>query len=161
MGLTFSSVNPYLISVALVFAVTLSLGTHVSAQEIEEKFESEIKDFIKEGTEQMIKSISEDIDIDSDNLLNTNDEEVERVVSTSKIWFDDLMRLFFSTKDVTEAGVEMIAPFDIAPILVFGVSVAISIAFVITIVKKLAWHIFIIILVVLGIGAIIIYFQFT
>ncbi len=153
--------NPYLISVALIFAITLSLGTHVYAQEIEEELESEIKDFIKDGTDQIIKSISEDIDIENDNLLNTNDEEVDRVVSTSKIWFDDLMRLFFSTKDVTEAGVEMIAPFDIAPILIFGVSVAISIAFVITIIKKLAWHIFVIILVVLGIGAIIVYFQFT
>jgi len=154
-------VNPYLISFAFVFAVTLSLGAHVYAQEIEEELESEIKDFIKEGTDQVIKSISEDIDIDNDNLLNTNEEEVQKVVSTSKVWFDDLMRLFFSTKDVTQAGVEMIAPFDIAPILIFAVSVAISIAFVITIIKKLAWHIFIIILVVLGIGAIIVYFQFT
>ena len=130
-------------------------------QEIEEQLEQEIKDFISEGTDEMVKSISEDIDVEGGNLLNTNDEEVQHAVSASKTWFEDLMRLFFSTKDVAHAGVELVAPFDISPILIFAVSVAISIAFAVTVMKKLAWHIFIIIIAILAIGAVLVYFQFT
>jgi hypothetical protein len=144
------------------FAVTLLLGTFMAPDanaQIEEQIQGEIKDFVSEQLDEGIDKLTSDIDFEDGNFLNTNEEETTALSDASKEWFKDLWQVLWSTKDVAHAGVEFASPFEINAIVISGISLVIAITFIVTIVKKMAWHIFIVILAVLAVGAIIVFFK--
>ena len=146
----------------LFFAVALLFGTFATPDanaQVEEQIQGEIKDFISEQLDDGIDKLTDDIDFEDGNFLNTNEDETTALSDASKEWFKDLWQVLWSTKDVAHAGVEFASPFEINAIVISGISLVIAITFIITVVKKMAWHIFIVILAVLAVGAIIVFFK--
>ncbi len=160
IGLIFISVFVLL----LFFAVAILFGTFAMPDanaQIEEQIQGEIKDFVSEQLDEGIDKLTGDIDFEDGNFLNTNEEETTALSDASKEWFKDLWQVLWSTKDVAHAGVEFASPFEINAIVISGISLVIAITFIVTIVKKMAWHIFIVILAVLAVGAIIVFFKLS
>ena len=146
--------------ILLIFAVVMLLfGFPEASAQFDDEIENEIKDFVEDQLDESFDKITEDIDFESGNILNTNEEETDALKDAGKTWFKDMWKVLWSTKDVAHAGVEFASPFEINAIVVSIVSGVIAISFFLTVIKKIAWHIFVTILVVLVVGALIVYFK--
>ncbi len=155
-NLLFAGLN--IIGAIVLLTFTVGMLPEAGAQ-IQEEIQNEIKDFVEDQLDESFDKITEDIDFESGNILNTNEEETEALKDAGKTWFKDMWKVLWSTKDVAHAGVEFASPFEINALVVSIVSGVIAISFFLTIIKKIAWHIFVTILVVLVVGALIVYFK--
>jgi len=144
------------ISFVVLFMIALVLSI---AHAFGQTQEDQIKDYVTEKASEAFDKMTEDIDFEKGNFLNTNQNETDTLFSSLQVWFDDIWKVLFSTRDVAEAGIKFVAPFEVNAMIIFGVSVVLAISFFFVIIKRMAWHIFIIILAVLAISAIIIFFK--
>ena len=117
-------------------------------------YEDEIRDLITEGAGQAFDSVSEGIDVSSDNPLNITQSEQSNFMDKAKNMFNAFVGLFFASKDFAGAGVEVVSPYPLAPIIVTVIGIAFALIFGISMMKKIGKHI--LFLVILGVAIVVI-----
>jgi len=133
------------LSLLFILSFWMVLDPFVFAQG---EIEDEIEDLITENAGELVDRLTEDLNFDQGNFLNTNEEETQALKESGKDVFNNLIDLAFSTKGMAKAGIEFLSPFEMSAILVSVIALAITIFFVISMVKAVGKHI--IIMVILG-----------
>ena len=165
----FIELNPFLhvdqhnkISIVLVItlaslSVWMAMDKFAHAQE--EDIQDQIEDFITENTGDLADQLTENLDFDKGNFLNTNEEESDALKEAGKTWLQDLINLSFSSKDVAKAGIVFLSPVEMSAILVAVISIAITVFFVLSLLKAIGKHIAVMVIIGLLLVGIFVWFR--
>jgi len=117
--------------------------------------EDEIGDIIVDETGELISKIVKDIDFGDENFLNATESETERMQESGLDVLRKSFELAFSVKELASAGVEFASPYPISPFIATIVGIAFAGLFLLSILKKVAKHI--LIMMVIGIGIVMVF----
>jgi len=145
--------------IALVsLSIWMGLDHFAHAQE-EDQIQQDIEDFITENTGDLADQLTDNLDFGKGNFLNTNEEETQALKDAGKSWFQDLIDLSFSSKDVAKAGIQFLSPFEMSAILVTVISIAITVFFILSLLKAIGKHVAIMVIMGLLIVGIFVWFR--
>jgi len=103
----------------------------------QEEFADDIVDQVTEGIEEGIKSIV----IPDDNLIDTDQEEVDNLAESTSAWLESFFDFGKKTHAVTEDAMAVGAPSWIDPILISFIAGAVVILVMWRVFKKVGIHI--------------------
>ena len=119
----------------------------------------QIEDLVETGIDTMLDRLTENIDLDEQNFLNATEEETEELHESGKNMISEVIDLFFASHDFATDTVNWLSPYEIEGFVVWIIAGAIAVFFALSIMKRIAIHIFVFIVVTLAIVAIAIYFY--
>lgn len=119
----------------------------------------QIEDLVDSGIDTMLDRLTENIDLDEQNFLNATEEETEELQESGKNMISEVIDLFFASHDFATDTVNWLSPYEIEGFVVWIIAGAIAVFFALSIMKRIAIHIFVFIVVTLAIVAIAIYFY--
>lgn len=119
------------------------------AQDLEE----EVAGVVTDGVGDLVDRLSDDIDFSDDNFLNVTKGETEDIKESGQEVMEDVISLFLSVKHFAKDGVKLISPYEISDFLLGIIAFAFAIVFILSIVKAIGKHIFIMLLIGLSIVA--------
>lgn len=119
----------------------------------------QIEDLVETGIDTMLDRLTENIDLDEQNFLNATEEETEELQESGKNMISEVIDLFFASHDFATDTVNWLSPYEIEGFVVWIIAGAIAVFFALSIMKRIAIHIFVFIVVTLAIVAIAIYFY--
>lgn len=113
--------------------------------------EDQAVDYFKNGTESIFSSLTKDINLDNENFLNTTDEESKNLQGSGKNLFFSFIDLFKNVKNFAKDAVLFVSPYQVNAFVVTLIAVGFSVLFILSILKKIGKHLFVLLLVGLGI----------
>jgi len=119
----------------------------------------QIDEFMDEGIDEVIDKITENLDFDQENFLNATEEETEALKESGKNMISEIFDLFFASHEFATDTVNFLSPYTIEGFIVWIIAGAIAVFFALSIMKRIAIHIFIFIVVTLVIVAILVFFY--
>ena len=137
----------------LLLLLLPTLASNVDAQE------DQINDLITGGVGDAFDSLTTGIDVGSDNPLNVTQQETTNFTDKAKNMFNAFVALFFASKDFAGAGVEVVSPYPLAPVIITVIGFAFAILFGISMAKKVAKHILFLIIIGVVIVVVIVAFK--
>lgn len=123
------------------------------AQELEE----EIAGMVGEGVGDLVDRLTDDIDFTDDNFLNVTEQEAEDIKVSGQDVMEVTIDLFLSVKDFAKDAVKLISPYEISDFLLGIIAFAFAIVFILSIVKAIGKHIFIMLMIGLSIVALFVF----
>jgi len=126
------------------------------AQEIEEQ----ISGIVSEGVGDLIDRLTDDINFNEDNFLNVTEEETEDIKTSGQDVMEETIDLFLSVKNFAKDGVRIISPYEMSDFLLGVIAFAFAIVFILSIVKAIGKHIFIMLMIGLSIVALFVFLGF-
>lgn len=115
--------------------------------------EDEVADVVTEGISGLVDRLSDDIDFSNDNFLNVTKQETEDIKDSGKLVMEDTISLFLSVKSFAKDGVKLISPYEISEFLLGIIAFAFAIVFILSILKAIGKHVFIMLMIGLSIVA--------
>ena len=126
----------------------------------QEQIGTDIDNLIEGSINQMTDEFTEKIDLSSGNPLNTTQEETQQVTESGKGMFFAILDLFRATHQFATSMVNFISPYPVQAIVLFLVAGAITVIAGLSLLKRLAIHVFILVLVVLVfIGLLVVFYY--
>jgi len=145
--------------IALVsLSIWMGMDKFAHAQE-EDQIQQDIEDFITENTGDLADQLTDNLNFGKGNFLNTNEEETQALKDAGKNWLQNLIDLSFSSKDVAKAGIQFLSPFEMSAILVTVISIAITVFFILSLLKAIGKHVAVMIIIGLLIVGIFVWFR--
>jgi hypothetical protein len=141
-------------------AVLLILFINTMPVFAQDQIGSDIDNLIEGGVNEVTNTFTENIDLSSGNPLNTTQQETEHVAESGKGLFFAIVDLFRAVHEFATSMINFLSPYPVQGIVLFLVAGAITIVTVLSLLKRLAIHVFILILVVLVIVAIFVVFYY-
>ena len=149
-----------IVTIIALLSLSIWMGVdHFAHAQEEDQILQDIEDFITENTGDLADQLTDNLDFNKGNFLNTNEEETQALKDAGKNWFQDLIDLSFSSKDVAKAGIEFLSPFEMSAILVTVISIAITVFFVLSLLKAIGKHIAVMVILGLLIVGIFVWLQ--
>ena len=122
-----------------------------------DELEDEIADAVGEGVGDLVDRLTDDIDFTEDNFLNVTEQETDDIKESGKDVMDETIDLFLSVKDFAKDGVKLISPYEISDFLLAVIAFAFAVVFILSIVKAIGKHIFIMLMIGLSIVALFVF----
>jgi len=117
------------------------------------ELEDEVAGVVTEGIGDLVDRLSDDIDFSDDNFLNVTEQETEDIKDSGKLVMEDTISLFLSVKEFAKDGVKLISPYEISEFLLGIIAFAFAIVFILSILKAIGKHVFIMLMIGLSIVA--------
>lgn len=136
--------------ILIMYVASLNL---VYAQELEE----EIADIVGEGVGDLVDRLTDDIDFTDENFLNVTEEEAEDIKDSGQDVMKETIDLFLSVKEFAKDGVRLISPYAISDFLLTIIAFAFAVVFILSIMKAIGKHIFIMLMIGLSIVALFVF----
>jgi len=136
--------------ILIMYVASLNLAY---AEEIEE----EIADVVQEGVGDLVDRLTDDIDFTDDNFLNVTEEEAEDIKDSGQDVMKETIDLFLSVKEFAKDGVRLISPYAISDFLLTIIAFAFAVVFILSIMKAIGKHIFIMLMIGLSIVALFVF----
>ncbi len=136
--------------ILIMYVASLNLAY---AQEIEE----EIADVVQEGVGDLVDRLTDDIDFTDENFLNVTEEEAEDIKDSGQDVMEETIDLFLSVKEFAKDGVRLISPYAISDFLLTIIAFAFAVVFILSIIKAIGKHIFIMLMIGLSIVALFVF----
>lgn len=118
-----------------------------------QQLEDEVAGVVTEGIGDLVDRLSDDIDFSDDNFLNVTEQETEDIKDSGKLVMEDTISLFLSVKTFAKDGVKLISPYEISDFLLGIIAFAFAIVFILSILKAIGKHVFIMLMIGLSIVA--------
>lgn len=118
-----------------------------------DELEEEVVVVVTDGVGDLVDRLSDDIDFSNDNFLNVTKGETEDIKNSGQEVLQDTISLFLSVKTFAKDGVKLISPYEISDFLLGVIAFAFAIVFILSIVKAIGKHIFIMLMIGLSIVA--------
>jgi len=122
-----------------------------------EELEDQIADVVGEGVGDLVDRLTDDIDFTDDNFLNVTEQEAEDIKVSGQDVMEVTIDLFLSVKDFAKDAVKLISPYEISDFLLGIIAFAFAIVFILSIVKAIGKHIFIMLMIGLSIVALFVF----
>jgi len=151
----FLCVNKTISGTIILIMYVASLNS-AYAQEIEEQ----ISGIVSEGVGDLIDRLTDDINFNQDNFLNVTEEETEDIKTSGQDVMEETIDLFLSVKNFAKDGVRIISPYEMSDFLLGVIAFAFAIVFILSIVKAIGKHIFIMLMIGLSIVALFVFLGF-
>ncbi len=151
----FLCVNKTISGTIILIMYVASLNS-VFAEEIEEQ----ISGIVSEGVGDLIDRLTDDINFNQDNFLNVTEEETEDIKTSGQDVMEETIDLFLSVKNFAKDGVRIISPYEMSDFLLGVIAFAFAIVFILSIVKAIGKHIFIMLMIGLSIVALFVFLGF-
>ncbi len=119
----------------------------------------QIEDIVESGVDSMLDKLTDNIDLTEENFLNATEDETEELTESGKNMISEIFDLFFASHHFATSTVNWLSPYEIEGFVVWIIAGAIAVFFALSIMKRIALHIFIFIVVTLVIVAIAVYFY--
>ncbi len=136
--------------ILIMYVASLNLAY---AQELEE----EIADIVGEGVGDLVDRLTDDIDFTDENFLNVTEEEAEDIKDSGQDVMKETIDLFLSVKEFAKDGVRLISPYAISDFLLTIIAFAFAVVFILSIMKAIGKHIFIMLMIGLSIVALFVF----
>jgi len=134
----------------ILYVASLNLA---HAQELED----EIADVVQEGVGDLVDRLTDDIDFTEDNFLNVTEDEAEDIKESGQDVMKETIDLFLSVKEFAKDGVRLISPYAISDFLITIIAFAFAVVFILSIIKAIGKHIFIMLMIGLSIVALFVF----
>lgn len=149
-----------IVTIIALLSLSIWMGVdHFAHAQEEDQILQDIEDFITENTGDLADQLTDNLNFGKGNFLNTNEEETQALKEAGKNWFQDLIDLSFSSKDVAKAGIQFLSPFEMSAILVTVISIAITVFFILSLLKAIGKHVAIMVIIGLLIVGIFVWLQ--
>ena len=122
-----------------------------------EELEDQIADVVGEGVGDLVDRLTDDIDFTDENFLNVTEQEAEDIKVSGQDVMEVTIDLFLSVKDFAKDAVKLISPYEISDFLLAIIAFAFAIVFILSIVKAIGKHIFIMLMIGLSIVALFVF----
>ncbi len=122
-----------------------------------DELEDEIADVVGEGVGDLVDRLTDDIDFTEDNFLKVTEQETEDIKGSGQDVMEETIDLFLSVKDFAKDAVKLISPYEISDFLLAIIAFAFAIVFILSIVKAIGKHIFIMLMIGLSIVALFVF----
>ena len=136
--------------ILIMYVASLNLAY---AQELED----EIADIVGEGVGDLVDRLTDDIDFTDENFLNVTEEEAEDIKDSGQDVMKETIDLFLSVKEFAKDGVRLISPYAISDFLLTIIAFAFAVVFILSIMKAIGKHIFIMLMIGLSIVALFVF----
>ncbi len=120
----------------------------------------QIEEFVEEGVETMIDEFVGELDFTDPNLLNATEDETEALKDSGLEMVGVGIDLLKISHGFSQDLIQFLSPVDVPEFVLFLVAGAIAFFIAISIIKRLAIHITIMVVVTLIIVAVLIYFYY-
>ena len=125
-----------------------------------DELEDEIAGAVGEGVGDLVDRLTDDIDFTDDNFLNVTEQETEDIKDSGQDVMQETIDLFLSVKDFAKDAVKLISPYEISDFLLAVIAFAFAVVFILSIVKAIGKHIFIMLMIGLSIVALFVFVLF-
>lgn len=119
----------------------------------------DIKNYITGGLSDIFKRLTGGIDYSQNNPLNTNEPEAMDLHKTGTDVISIIIDLFIAMKDFAISGINFLSPVELNTVLVLVIAITITGVFLLKLLKRIGWHIFVSILIGLGIVAVYVFWK--
>lgn len=123
----------------------------------QDQLEDEIADIVGEGVGDLVDRLTDDIDFTDENFLNVTEEEAEDIKDSGQDVMKETIDLFLSVKEFAKDGVRLISPYAISDFLLTIIAFAFAVVFILSIMKAIGKHIFIMLMIGLSIVALFVF----
>ena len=120
----------------------------------------QIEGFIEDGVETMVNEFTKDLDFSDPNLLNATKEETENLTDSGLEMIGSGIDLFKSSHHFAENLIQFLSPVHVDQFILFLVAGAIAIILGLSLLKRIAIHLLIFVVLSLVVVALIIYFYY-
>lgn len=120
----------------------------------------QLEGFIEEGIGTMVDEFTEDLDFSDPNLLNATEEETDNLKDSGMEVLGTGINLFKSSHHFAEHLIQFLSPVHVDQFILFIVAGAIAVIIGISVIKKMAMHILIFVVLSLSVVALAIYFYY-
>ena len=120
----------------------------------------QIEDFVEGGIETMVDEFTSDLDFSDPNMLNATESETEDLKDTGLEMVGSGIEMFKSSHHFAEALIQWLSPVHVDEFLLFLVAGAIAVIIAISLIKRIAIHLIIFVVITLLIIALLIYFYY-
>lgn len=159
MNLLYSQKKIDLFWLSMLFSMIILSNVLIPAF-AQEQVGNDLDNLIEGGVNQVTDKLTDNIDLSNGNPLNVTKEETEDVVESGKGLFFAVMDLFKATHEFASSMINLISPYPVQSLILILVAGAITVITALSLLKRLAIHVLIFIVVALVAVAIFALFYF-
>lgn len=119
-----------------------------------------IEDFVEGGIETLVDDFTENLDFSDPNMLNATEQETEALKESGLGFFEALVEMIKASHSMSESLINFLSPYPVPQFIVTMVAIAITIIIALGIVKRIAFHIVLLSVIVLLIVGLMVYFFY-
>jgi len=120
----------------------------------------QIEEFIEGGIETMVEEFTEDLDFSDPNLLNATEQETENLKDSGLEMVGTGIDLLKTSHGFAQDLIQFLSPVEVDEFILFLVAGAIAIIIAISLIKRIAIHIMIFVVITLLIIGLLIFFYY-
>lgn len=120
----------------------------------------EIEDFVEGGIEKIVDEFTQDLDFSDPNMLNATESETDDLKDSGLEMVGSGIDMFKSSHSFAEALIQWLSPVHVDEFVLFLVAGAIAVIIAISLIKRIAFHLVIFVVITLIIIALLIFFYY-
>lgn len=119
-----------------------------------------IEDFVEGGVETLVDDFTENLDFSDPNMLNATEHETEALKDSGLGFLGALIEMIKASHHLSEDLINFLSPYPVPQFIVTMVAIAITVIIALGIVKRIAFHIVLLSVIVLLIVGLMVYFFY-
>lgn len=120
----------------------------------------QIEEFIEGGIESMVDEFTEDLDFSDPNMLNATEQETENLKDSGLEMVGTGIELIKTSHGFAQDLIQFLSPVEVDEFLLFIVAGAIALIIAVSLLKRIAIHIMIFVVITLLIVGLLIFFYY-
>lgn len=120
----------------------------------------QIEGFIEDGIGTMVNEFTEELDFSDPNMLNATEEETENLTDSGLEMIGSGIEMFKTSHHFAENLIQFLSPVYVDQFILFLVAGAIAVIIGLSLIKRMAMHLLIFVVLSLVVVALIIYFYY-
>ncbi len=120
----------------------------------------EIEDFVEEGIASLVDDFTDDLDFSDPNLLNATEEETEELKDAGLEMIGSSIDLLKTAHHFATSLINFLSPYTIPDLIVWIIGGAIAVILLLSVLKRIAFHIVILTIITLLVVALLVYFYY-
>jgi len=120
----------------------------------------QIEEFVEQGLDTLIDEFTDELDFSDPNMLNATEEETEALKDSGLEMVGSGIDLLKSSHGFASDLIQFLSPVQVDELILFIVAGAIAVIIALSILKRIAFHIVVLVVITLVIVGLLIYFNF-
>ena len=120
----------------------------------------EVENFIEGGIETMVDEFTDDLDFSNPNMLNATEEETEKLKDSGLEMVGSGIDFFKTSHHFAEDLIQFLSPVHVDEFILFLIAGAIAVVIALSLIKRIAVHLLIFVVLTLLVVALLIYFYY-
>ena len=120
----------------------------------------EVENFIEGGIETMVDQFTDDLDFSNPNMLNATEEETEKLKDSGLEMVGSGIDFFKTSHHFAEDLIQFLSPVHVDEFILFLIAGAIAVVIALSLIKRIAVHLLIFVVLTLLVVALLIYFYY-